>query len=234
MRPSSRAAGRSLLSAFEALIKERGGEIRTGADVASIIQSGGRATGVRLASGETITADKGVICSVTPTQLYGRLLGKDAPKPSHRSDEEISLRQGQFPDPLCARQAAGLARRGARRRGAPASDARPRRRVQGQQRGGARHAAGSADHLRRPAACARPVALPARQGDPVAAASRGAAHRQGRCGRDDCRARRRHAGPRRCARPMPTASRRSSRSTSTASPTPSSRATPIRRPISRR
>ncbi|WP_127416594.1 SDR family oxidoreductase, partial [Mesorhizobium sp. M7A.F.Ca.US.006.01.1.1] len=44
----------------EALIRERGGDIRTGADVASIVQSNGRATGVRLASGETITANNGM------------------------------------------------------------------------------------------------------------------------------------------------------------------------------
>jgi len=72
--PIVKGGAKNLLGAFEALIKERGGEIRTGADVASVIVSGGRATGVRLASGETVTAHKSVICSVTPTQLYGRLL----------------------------------------------------------------------------------------------------------------------------------------------------------------
>jgi phytoene dehydrogenase-like protein len=72
--PIVKGGAKNLLAAFEALIKERGGEIRTGADVASITVSNGRATGVRLASGEEITAKKSVICSVTPTQLYGRLL----------------------------------------------------------------------------------------------------------------------------------------------------------------
>lgn len=77
-------AGR-LLDAFAALIKERGGDIRTGADVASILRANGRAAGVRLASGEEIRAAKSVICSVTPTQLYGRLLADgDAGPPPER------------------------------------------------------------------------------------------------------------------------------------------------------
>ena len=79
--PIVKGGARNLLAAFEALIKERGGDIRTGADVASIVRADGRATGVRLASGETIARDKSVICSVTPTQLYGRLLG-DGTRPT--------------------------------------------------------------------------------------------------------------------------------------------------------
>ena len=76
---------RSLLDAFAALIKEHGGDIRTGADVASILRANGRAAGVRLASGEEIRAAKSVICSVTPTQLYGRLLADgDAGPPPER------------------------------------------------------------------------------------------------------------------------------------------------------
>ena len=38
------------------------------------VVSDGQANGVRLGSGETIAAARGVICSVTPTQLYERLL----------------------------------------------------------------------------------------------------------------------------------------------------------------
>ena len=94
--PIVKGGGQNLLSAFEALIKERGGEIRTGADVASIVQSGGRATGVRLASGETISAAKGVICSVTPTQLYDRLLGSDAPAPAAEATKKYRYGKGNF------------------------------------------------------------------------------------------------------------------------------------------
>ena len=61
-------------SGFEALIREQGGEVRTGADVAEVLVSDGQASGVRLVGGETIAAARGVICSVTPTQLYERLL----------------------------------------------------------------------------------------------------------------------------------------------------------------
>ena len=94
--PIVKGGAKNLLSAFEALITERGGEIRTGADVASIIQTNGRANGVRLASGETITANKSVICSVTPTQLYGRLLGKDAPKDDVEATQKFRYGKGNF------------------------------------------------------------------------------------------------------------------------------------------
>ncbi|TIU07533.1 MAG: NAD(P)/FAD-dependent oxidoreductase, partial [Mesorhizobium sp.] len=94
--PIVKGGAKNLLSAFEALIKERGGVIRTGGDVASIVQSGGRATGVRLASGETVTAKKSVICSVTPTQLYERLLGDAAPKPDVEATQKYRYGKGNF------------------------------------------------------------------------------------------------------------------------------------------
>ncbi|MFP4274432.1 MAG: phytoene desaturase family protein, partial [Paracoccaceae bacterium] len=65
-------AGR-FLQAMRAIIEECGGEIRTGADVARILGAGSKATGVELTGGERITA-KHVVASVTPDQLYGRLL----------------------------------------------------------------------------------------------------------------------------------------------------------------
>lgn len=70
-------------AAFRKLIEERGGVIRTGVDVDRITVEGGRATGVTTAAGETITAGS-VIASVTPGQLYGRLL-RDAPPPAETS-----------------------------------------------------------------------------------------------------------------------------------------------------
>jgi phytoene dehydrogenase-like protein len=76
--PIVKGGAAKAVAAFEVLIREQGGEVRTGADVAEVVVAGGRATGVRLASGETVAAGKGVICSVTPTQLYGRLLPKAA------------------------------------------------------------------------------------------------------------------------------------------------------------
>ncbi|MCW4115254.1 NAD(P)/FAD-dependent oxidoreductase [Aurantimonas sp. MSK8Z-1] len=72
--PVVKGGAAKAVTAFEGLIAEHGGSIRTGADVAEILVSGERATGVRLADGTVVEARRGVICSVTPTQLYGRLL----------------------------------------------------------------------------------------------------------------------------------------------------------------
>jgi len=78
--PIVTGGAKNLLAAFRALIEEQGGEIRTGADVARINVSGGRARSVTLEGGETIRASH-VVASVTPTQLYGRLLER----PSERT-----------------------------------------------------------------------------------------------------------------------------------------------------
>ncbi|MGH6922604.1 MAG: phytoene desaturase family protein [Propylenella sp.] len=72
--PVVKGGAANAVAAFESLIKEQGGESRTGTDVAEIVVSDGRASGVRLASGESLSASRGVICSVTPNQLYERLL----------------------------------------------------------------------------------------------------------------------------------------------------------------
>lgn len=72
--PIAKGGAAEAVHAFEGLISEQGGEVRTSADVAEIIVTNGRATGVKLAGGEIIEARQGVICSVTPTQLYERLL----------------------------------------------------------------------------------------------------------------------------------------------------------------
>ena len=75
-------AGR-LLAAFETLIRDKGGEIRTCAEVASVLlDDKGAARGVRLADGTEIAAGRGVICSVTPQQLYGHLLPQAARQPA--------------------------------------------------------------------------------------------------------------------------------------------------------
>jgi phytoene dehydrogenase-like protein len=78
--PIVQGGAAKLLAAFESLIRDQGGTIRTGADVTRILrdETSGAARGVRLADGEEITARRGVICSVTPTQLYGRLLDGSA------------------------------------------------------------------------------------------------------------------------------------------------------------
>lgn len=72
--PVVKGGAANAVRAFEALIREQGGEVRTGADVVEIILADSKARGVRLANGEAIAATQGVICSVMPTQLYERLL----------------------------------------------------------------------------------------------------------------------------------------------------------------
>ena len=72
--PIVKGGASQAVAAFDGLIREQGGEIRTNADVAEIMISDRQASGVKLASGETLTASRGVICSVTPTQLLERLL----------------------------------------------------------------------------------------------------------------------------------------------------------------
>jgi phytoene dehydrogenase-like protein len=76
--PVAKGGAAKVAAAFEALIRAHGGEVRTRADVAEIAVSDGRASGVKLASGETLAAARGVICSVTPTQLFERLLPQAA------------------------------------------------------------------------------------------------------------------------------------------------------------
>ena len=73
--------------AFRALIEACGGEIRYRVDVDRIIVRNGLTAGVRLANGEEI-ATKSVLASVTPDQLYSRLLdGVNLP------DERASARK---------------------------------------------------------------------------------------------------------------------------------------------
>ena len=66
--------GTRLVDALAGIVRDAGGELRTGAEVVQITVSGGRATGVALADGETVDATRAVVAGVTPTQLYGSLL----------------------------------------------------------------------------------------------------------------------------------------------------------------
>jgi phytoene dehydrogenase-like protein len=71
--PVVKGGAGAAVRAFEGLIAEKGGQIRTGADVEEITVKDGKVTGVRLAGGEEIAA-RSVLASVAPGQLYGRLL----------------------------------------------------------------------------------------------------------------------------------------------------------------
>jgi phytoene dehydrogenase-like protein len=72
--PVPRGGGSKLAEALVALIRDNGGVCETDRDVERVLVSNGRATGVRLVDGETIGAERAVIASATPTQLYERLL----------------------------------------------------------------------------------------------------------------------------------------------------------------
>jgi phytoene dehydrogenase-like protein len=80
--PVVKGGGARAVEAFRRLIEEKGGTVRTGADVQRITHERGRVTGVELAGGERIAAAS-VLASVTPTQLYGRLL-EDADLPKEK------------------------------------------------------------------------------------------------------------------------------------------------------
>src|SRR2546423_2814488 len=73
--PIPRGGGARLVDALVRLIEDNGGACETDADVERIVVTQGRAEGVRIAGGRTVTAGRAVVCNVTPTQLYGRLLG---------------------------------------------------------------------------------------------------------------------------------------------------------------
>ncbi len=72
--------GARLVDALRDVIEEHGGTCRTGTDVDRVLVRGGRATGVRLVTGDVVGARRAVVCSVTPPALYDRLLA-DAPVP---------------------------------------------------------------------------------------------------------------------------------------------------------
>src|SRR6218665_3003412 len=71
--PLVQGGNANTVRAFERLIRAAGGELETGADVERVLVERGCAAGVRLADGREYRA-RDVICNVTPTQLYQRLL----------------------------------------------------------------------------------------------------------------------------------------------------------------
>src|SRR4029077_11312712 len=70
-----KGGGARLVDALVRLIEDNGGTCRTGAEVESIVVRNRIAGGVRTAAGDIIAADRAVLANVTPTQLYGPLLG---------------------------------------------------------------------------------------------------------------------------------------------------------------
>jgi phytoene dehydrogenase-like protein len=72
--PVPRGGGARLVDALIRLIEDNGGTCRTETDVDRVLVSEGRATGVQTSVGDVVGARRAVVCNVTPTQLYGRLL----------------------------------------------------------------------------------------------------------------------------------------------------------------
>ncbi|MFL6011582.1 MAG: phytoene desaturase family protein [Gaiellaceae bacterium] len=75
--PIPRGGGARLVDALVRLIEDNGGTCRTGADVERVLVQDGRGVAVRTVEGDVVSARRAVICNVTPTQLYGRLLDLD-------------------------------------------------------------------------------------------------------------------------------------------------------------
>jgi phytoene dehydrogenase-like protein len=93
--PIVKGGAKNFLTAFERLIRDQGGDVQVNADVERVLlDAGGAARGVRLVGGREIEAAKGVICSVTPNQLYGRLLG-DAALPADIKQSVSQYRYGK-------------------------------------------------------------------------------------------------------------------------------------------
>ncbi|MFN4008331.1 MAG: phytoene desaturase family protein [Pannonibacter sp.] len=93
--PVVRGGAGAAVNAFRGLIEERGGVMRSGADVERILVRDGRVAGVRLATGEEIAAPS-VLASVAPGQLYGRLLGSDAPPEDASAAKTFRHGRGDF------------------------------------------------------------------------------------------------------------------------------------------
>ncbi len=81
--PVVKGGAERAVAAFQALIEERGGSVRTGVEIDQIIVQDGYAYGVITTMGERITA-KHVSASVAPGQLYTRLL-RDVNLPEDRA-----------------------------------------------------------------------------------------------------------------------------------------------------
>ena len=72
--PIVKGGSEKLIEAMCPIIQSANGECQVNTDVANILIREGEAKGVRTTDGREYYAGRGVICNVTPTQLYGRLL----------------------------------------------------------------------------------------------------------------------------------------------------------------
>ncbi|WP_193048546.1 phytoene desaturase family protein [Mycolicibacterium baixiangningiae] len=86
-----------LAEALARLVADQGGTVRTGEHVTQIVVEAGRAVGVRTEHGEFVRAVDAVIASVTPDQLYLRLLSNaDVPTDLIRQASRYRYGRGQL------------------------------------------------------------------------------------------------------------------------------------------
>ena len=95
--PVPKGGGVVLVDGLAGIVRDAGGEVRTGVEVERILVSDGKATAVRLAGGETVRAERAVVAGVTPTQLYGQLLGSgDVPRDVTRAAARYRYGRGEM------------------------------------------------------------------------------------------------------------------------------------------
>ena len=93
--PVAKGGAGAAAQAFVRLIEEKGGEVRCGADVARITVRDKQVSGVELADGTAIPCAS-VLASVTPSQLYGRMLGAEAPAQDRVAAQKFRHGRGNF------------------------------------------------------------------------------------------------------------------------------------------
>ena len=184
--PIVKGGAAQALAAFDRLIRDQGGEILLGADAErsfSTTRAPPAASGSPTAA--TSRRPRGSSVRSRPTSSTGG----SSPTRSFPPRSPMPWRSTATAKATCSSITRCGRRRDGRHRRSTRSHSLISRRVstafQGGERGGARHAAGGADHLPRPARCARSEPLSRRPVDPVAAAPGSAAFHQGRCGRRD-------------------------------------------------
>ena len=92
--PVPAGGGVRLVDALVGIVTDAGGEVRLETHVQRILVANGRATGVRIEDGEVVAATRAVVASVTPTQLYGNLLG-DSEVPAGVAKAAARFRYGR-------------------------------------------------------------------------------------------------------------------------------------------
>jgi phytoene dehydrogenase-like protein len=95
--PVPRGGGVVLVDALAGIVRDAGGELLTETDVERVLIGTDGARGVRTADGEELGADRAVICSVTPTQLYGRLVDEaSVPKETVEAARRFRYGRGEM------------------------------------------------------------------------------------------------------------------------------------------